>query len=171
MLKDLRLTRQLNHVLSAENSFIMKIRFLKTFLIFVAFVVVDQVSKYLIRSKGGFYICNVNLAWGIELPPVIFWLTWGLVIFFVLIFGISCSRIFNFKFPILNRISNNKYQIPDLRISVILILAGAISNAMDRIFVGCVTDFIDLKFWPVFNFADVFIVLGVVILLVRKLRV
>lgn len=52
-------------------------------------------------------------------------------------------------------------------ILIILILSGAFSNIIDRLTFGCVTDFIDLKFWPVFNLADIFIVLGAVFLLVR----
>lgn len=42
-----------------------------------------------------------------------------------------------------------------------LIIAGGVSNLIDRIRVGYVVDFIDLKFWPVFNMADVFITIGV----------
>lgn len=50
---------------------------------------------------------------------------------------------------------------------ILLVLAGSFSNIIDRLRLGCVTDFIDLKFWPVFNLADIFIVLGTVFLLVR----
>lgn len=42
-------------------------------------------------------------------------------------------------------------------------LGGASSNVLDRLRRGGVVDFIDLKFWPVFNLADVAIVLGVLI--------
>src|SRR5262245_37719175 len=40
-------------------------------------------------------------------------------------------------------------------------LGGAGSNVLDRLRRGAVVDFIDLKVWPVFNLADVAIVLGV----------
>lgn len=47
-----------------------------------------------------------------------------------------------------------------------LIIGGAIGNIIDRIALGAVVDFIDLGFWPmrswpVFNFADLAIVIGV----------
>lgn len=41
-----------------------------------------------------------------------------------------------------------------------LLLLGAVSNALDRFRYNAVVDFIDLRFWPVFNLADVMIVLG-----------
>lgn len=48
-------------------------------------------------------------------------------------------------------------------IGLIFILAGAISNILDRLYFGCVIDFIRLPFWPLFNLADAFIVIGVII--------
>ena len=38
--------------------------------------------------------------------------------------------------------------------SLALLVGGALGNMVDRIRGGRVTDFIDLSFWPVFNFAD-----------------
>jgi len=43
-----------------------------------------------------------------------------------------------------------------------LILAGIIGNFADRVFRGFVVDFLNFKLWPVFNFADAFIVIGVI---------
>jgi len=42
-------------------------------------------------------------------------------------------------------------------------IGGAVSNMFDRFWRLRVIDFIDLGFWPVFNFADVAIVAGVAI--------
>ncbi len=56
-----------------------------------------------------------------------------------------------------------------LCISLCLIAAGAFGNAIDRIYFGGVIDFIDFfiynSHWPAFNFADIFITLGVIVLL------
>jgi signal peptidase II len=49
-----------------------------------------------------------------------------------------------------------------------LILGGAIGNLADRIRHGFVVDFIDLRWWPVFNLADSAIVVGVAILILRS---
>ena len=49
-----------------------------------------------------------------------------------------------------------------------LVIGGSLSNLFDRVRVGHVTDFIDVNWWTfrIFNLADSFIVIGVVILLV-----
>jgi signal peptidase II len=47
------------------------------------------------------------------------------------------------------------------RFSAITIISGIAGNLTDRIFYGGVIDFINLKFWPIFNIADSLIVIGV----------
>jgi signal peptidase II len=44
-------------------------------------------------------------------------------------------------------------------------LGGALGNLIDRLRIGHVVDFLDFKVWPVFNVADMSIVLGVGLLL------
>jgi signal peptidase II len=58
---------------------------------------------------------------------------------------------------------------PILPIALGLLIGGSASNLIDRVRLGHVTDFIDLEFWPAFNLADSFIVLGVLILLAALL--
>jgi signal peptidase II len=54
---------------------------------------------------------------------------------------------------------------PVLPAALGLLIGGSVSNLVDRIRLGHVTDFIDLRYWPAFNLADSFIVVGVAILL------
>lgn len=54
---------------------------------------------------------------------------------------------------------------PILPVALGLVIGGSVSNLVDRIRLGHVTDFLDLRFWPAFNLADTFIVVGVGILL------
>ena len=54
---------------------------------------------------------------------------------------------------------------PVLPAALGLLIGGSLSNLVDRIRLHHVTDFIDLRWWPAFNLADSFIVVGVAILL------
>lgn len=54
-----------------------------------------------------------------------------------------------------------------------IVLGGALGNLCDRLFRntgGAVVDFIDLGWWPVFNFADAFIVVGSIVLVLSASR-
>ena len=52
-----------------------------------------------------------------------------------------------------------------LRVSLVLVLAGAVGNIIDRLFRGYVVDFFEFTFfeWPVFNVADMCIVCGAIL--------
>jgi signal peptidase II len=54
---------------------------------------------------------------------------------------------------------------PVLPAALGLLIGGSLSNLVDRIRLHHVTDFIDIRWWPAFNLADTFIVVGVCILL------
>jgi signal peptidase II len=49
--------------------------------------------------------------------------------------------------------------------ALIFILCGATGNLIDRLRLGYVVDFLDFRFWPVFNVADSLITCGVFMLL------
>ena len=56
-----------------------------------------------------------------------------------------------------------------LKIALVLIFAGTISNMLDRLFLGYVTDCFTLSFWrtfPTFNIADTSNLIGVIMLIV-----
>ena len=53
-----------------------------------------------------------------------------------------------------------------LRIGLNLIVAGAVGNLIDRIYLGFVIDFIDFRIWPVWNIADMAIVIGTILTIV-----
>ncbi|KKP78386.1 MAG: Lipoprotein signal peptidase [Candidatus Moranbacteria bacterium GW2011_GWF2_35_39] len=151
-----------------------KILYLLSFLVLI---ILDQLSKYIVRSSGGFYICNANLAFGLKVPPAVFYVLWIIIILSLITF-IAKSNLKIVTSPpageagILDKnssislITNYKLLITK-EFSLLLIFSGAISNIIDRLFFGCVIDFIDLKFWPVFNLADIYITIGVVISIIR----
>jgi len=58
--------------------------------------------------------------------------------------------------------------------SFLIIISGALSNIIDRIFNGYVIDFIYFHykyfFWPAFNFADIYITIGIIMIVINILR-
>jgi signal peptidase II len=109
----------------------------------IFFVVVDQLSKFVAVNFGLDIVKNRGIAFSIlsDIHPVLI----GLILL-----------------VLLKYIRENIWPV--------LIFAGGVSNLIDRIRFGYVVDFIDIKFWPVFNLADVFITIGVLGILYGYIR-
>ena len=60
------------------------------------------------------------------------------------------------------------------KIGYAFVIGGALGNLTDRIFYGFVIDFLDFNFWgwdyPIFNLADCFIVIGVILLFISNFK-
>lgn len=59
---------------------------------------------------------------------------------------------------------------PGMWVAVGLLTGGALGNLADRIRADAVTDFIHIGSWPAFNFADISISAGVILLVLLYLR-
>ncbi|MGA1843555.1 MAG: signal peptidase II [bacterium] len=140
--------------------------------IFSSVLILDQVTKYLVRSfmhpcvnvsviPGFFdlvYVMNRGGAFGMlsTLPSCL------RVIIFI---GFSLIAI-----AALVVVYWKSHSAPSLRIAIAFLLAGAIGNLVDRLQWGMVVDFLDFYVgryhWPAFNVADsaICIGLGLVIL-------
>jgi signal peptidase II len=135
------------------------------FSLIVILISLDQASKYIIRASGGFYICNPHIAFGLSFPVIYIVLGLFFILFlYNIIFQPKADPPWaeNFKFQISN--FNSFFTL-----STILIFSGALSNIIDRFFFGCVIDFIDLRIWPVFNLADIYITIGATIIIVKHI--
>ena len=142
-------------------------------LILILFIF-DQYSKYLIRinfdlfqQKNVFYfldfvyIPNYGAAFNILNNES---LNLGFV--FSLLVLLICLYLVWLIF--INQERPNKTQL----ISLSLILAGGFGNLFDRVFLGHVVDFIAITLNPyVFNLADVFITIGIVLYLINYFKV
>ena len=56
------------------------------------------------------------------------------------------------------------------RLGAGIVVGGAIANLVDRAIGGTVIDFLDLGWWPSFNFADVAVTVGAGLLVLATLR-
>ena len=56
------------------------------------------------------------------------------------------------------------------RIGFALVIGGALGNLVDRVARGYVVDFIHVRGWPVFNVADIAVVIGVGVLMLSRMR-
>ena len=137
----------------------------------ILLLLIDQISKILV-------IKFLDINSGIELIKNFFYLTYthntgaafsiltGQRLLLILIAVIILILIFNY-------IKKNKVEGKIEKIAFSLILGGALGNLIDRIIRGFVVDFLDFKIFgynfPVFNLADTFIVVGVLLLFITTL--
>jgi signal peptidase II len=126
--------------------------------------IIDQVTKLLIkhylelndvihlvgRYIGFRYIENPGMAFGIQIGGKLFFTVFAVIASLVIL-------IFLLRLP-----GNNFWT----RFALASILGGAIGNLIDRIAFGRVVDFIEIGPWPIFNFADIAVTVGMIILIV-----
>ncbi len=53
-----------------------------------------------------------------------------------------------------------------LMLALSLIIAGGVGNIIDRVFLKYVVDFLDLRVWPIFNLADIYVCCGCGLLII-----
>lgn len=68
---------------------------------------------------------------------------------------------FHYRVPLANLLTQT---------GMAFILGGSIGNLIDRVFRSYVIDYIDITVWPVFNFADIMINLGVLLIIIRMFK-
>ena len=134
-----------------------------------AAVIIDQLSKYLVRTadmvRPTLALIDTSILW--QLPGVValrraentgmaFSLFTGnalvlAILSLVLVLGLSLWLLLR-----------PDEQSRPLRVGLWMIVGGGIGNLIDRIFLGSVTDFIEVLFvnFAIFNLADAFICIG-----------
>lgn len=140
------------------------------FIIAIIAIIVDQVSKVIIRA-------NLHLNESIPIIPGIFNITYtentgaafsmlsGQVQILTIVSIVATIIIIAFCL-----LDKNKFSLIQL-FAWGLLLGGTNGNLIDRLFRSSVTDFIDFTIinFPVFNFADIFIDVGAFIIIVHSI--
>ncbi|MFL3052575.1 MAG: signal peptidase II [Candidatus Neomarinimicrobiota bacterium] len=135
-------------------------------------VLADQISKTIVvRTMSLYesipviqnffhftYITNDGMAFGIEFP------------FGYFIFSAVSILLTFFLFWYLWSVRNHSIVI---RLGLAMIIAGAIGNLIDRLFLGEVIDFLDFMIgnfhWYVFNLADSYVTVGMTLILIDSI--
>ena len=138
----------------------------------IIFLIIDIISKLVVSSlmnvydsiviiKNFFcitYVRNTGAAWSIFEGRVL---------------GIIVVSLIKISF-IVYYISKQKVKSKLEKIGYSLILGGALGNLLDRIIYGYVIDFLDFNIfgydYPIFNLADSFIFVGVMLLIIYTWR-
>ncbi len=139
----------------------------------VVLIAVDQITKYIALTRlkpvgnvtfiKGFmdftFVENRGAAFGILNGK-----TWLLLIIAVVICVVLIAAMK--KMP-----DTKEYKW--LKWTLMLIVAGAVGNIIDRLVRGYVVDFFEFTFitWPVFNMADIYVVVGTILMAILVLFV
>lgn len=115
--------------------------FFKNISLLIGLIIIDQIAKYLFFTKKLLHYIftptfNSGIGFWIGMNP---WMVGGITLLFII------------------TISLYRYHQKVHKVVVLLLLAWAIGNLIDRVYLGWVRDFIRLWRWPVFNLADVMI--------------
>lgn len=141
---------------------VMKKRYLKMIIIILILIMIDQAAKGIIVNNDIEILSNIKIeciqnfggAYGIGGDSTVFFILVNIVVLGIIIKFICSQK---------DRVDRKTL------FSLILILAGGFSNLIDRIVWGYVVDYIDITNYfefPVFNIADIYIVIGWIMLFI-----
>ena len=127
-------------------------------------ILIDQLSKFLIKS-------NFQLNQSVPIINNIFHLTYinntgagfGILKAQTLILIFVSIAVIGIIFYNFDKIKNKEIL---LQVLVGFVLGGTIGNLIDRLAYGYVIDFLDFRIWPIFNFADSFVTIGIIGLII-----
>ncbi len=126
------------------------------------FAFIDQLSKYFVEIKliekysiiNNFftleYSQNYGIAFGISIPQIFIILSIIIFLPIIIIF-------------LLKELSLSKNIT---KIIIALIIGGGLGNLIDRLTRGFVVDFISIWKWPIFNLADIYISLALLLIII-----
>ncbi len=140
----------------------MKKRYIRMSIVILLLIIIDQLTKQLAINNKISMLANVEMEY-VKNYGGAFGIGGNSTLFFILVNIVVLGIIIKFIYSQKDRVDKKTLA------SFTMILAGGIGNLIDRVFRGCVVDFIDIsnlfKF-PVFNIADIYIVIGWIMLFI-----
>jgi signal peptidase II len=128
----------------------------------LAAIVADQVTKHIVlsqlRLEQGVHVLGPFWIRHVQNSGIAFGLFASATAAVIVVTGIAVAWMLVY-------FARSGARHPVLPVALGLVIGGSVSNLADRVRLGYVTDFLDFKYWPAFNLADSFIVVGVAILL------
>ena len=140
---------------------------LRILLVSIAVVFIDQLTKLLVKASFDLgesirLLGNVLRFTYIENPGMAFGLRFAGPWFFTIFSAIASLALVFYLYKV-------RHERFLTRLSLALVLGGAIGNLIDRVLYSQVIDFIDVGIgntrWPVFNIADSAVSVGMVLLI------
>ena len=127
-----------------------------------AAIAADQLTKYIVTSRlaldDGVHVVGPFWIHHVQNSGIAFGLFASATAVVILATGIAVTWMLVF-------FARSGARHPILPVALGLVIGGSVSNLLDRVRLGYVTDFLDFRYWPAFNLADSFIVIGVLVLL------
>ena len=127
----------------------------KYFLITIILLILDIITKNYFRGKNIQLTRYLNFNYTENTGAIFGILKNNNIIFIILTIIIIGIIVYTIK-------KEKKYEL-----ELGIILAGAIGNLIDRIIYGHVIDFIHIKYWYVFNLADAYITIGIILIIYK----
>lgn len=127
----------------------------------IILVLLDQVSKLVVSNLSELPSINDSVKFEITTNT-------GLAFGFNDGSNVKNMFIMAFVLAIVIRFIINQIELIDTKTAVALsmVLSGGVSNLIDRIFRGAVLDFIKIYKFPIFNIADVLVIIGAILLVI-----
>lgn len=127
----------------------------KTLFLIPLVILIDQITKYLFLNR---IIIIKNF------PLILFKKNTGIAFSFLQNQNFVITMI-NIIIIIILVYYYSRYK--ELHPGLSLLIAGAVSNTIDRLLHGFVIDFINIGIWPVFNLADLSATLGFILIILK----
>jgi signal peptidase II len=143
-----------------KNNLFLKNTLIISFILFI----IDILTKYIFTNKSYFETSLIFIKYSQNYGSA--FSTFSNVSYYNFIIIFLSFLVLYFLFKNINEFKQNKLT----RFSYYFLISGIFGNLFDRIFFGFVRDFIGLKYLFIFNIADVYLTLAVLLFIYSEVK-